>query len=113
MAAEKVNRLDILESNLKQLIKLRPDHAHAYNALGYTFADRNERLPEAHVLAAHALGYGPSPDARGILAALGAAVKELQENVEDRRVRVTRRGNAIEVEISTDLLFGSGSASSR
>jgi tetratricopeptide (TPR) repeat protein len=34
MAAEKVDRIDILEANLRKLIKLRPDHAHAYNALG-------------------------------------------------------------------------------
>jgi chemotaxis protein MotB len=34
----------------------------------------------------------------------------LQRQIADRRVRVTRRGNAIEVEISTDILFGSGSA---
>jgi len=45
MAAEKVNRFDVLESNLRKLIRIRPDYAHAYNALGYTMADRNERLP--------------------------------------------------------------------
>jgi tetratricopeptide (TPR) repeat protein len=59
MAAEKVNRLDILEANLKQLIKLRPDHAHAYNALGYTFADRNQRIDEAYRLIATALKLAP------------------------------------------------------
>ena len=47
MAAEKINRMDVLESNLRKVIKIRPDYAHAYNALGYTLADRNERLPEA------------------------------------------------------------------
>jgi tetratricopeptide (TPR) repeat protein len=55
MAAEKVNRLDILEGNLKQLIKLRPDHAHAYNALGYTLADRSQRIEEAYGLIETAL----------------------------------------------------------
>ncbi|MCC7464316.1 MAG: flagellar motor protein MotD [Gammaproteobacteria bacterium] len=34
----------------------------------------------------------------------------MQRQIEAQRVRVTRRGNAIEVEISTDILFGSGSA---
>ena len=34
----------------------------------------------------------------------------MRQQIEAQRVRVTRRGNAIEVEISTDLLFGSGSA---
>src|SRR5688572_29908808 len=50
MAAEKVNRVDILEASLRKLIELRPDHAHAHNALGYTLADRNVRLSEAHQL---------------------------------------------------------------
>ncbi|MGH8647821.1 MAG: tetratricopeptide repeat protein, partial [Burkholderiales bacterium] len=59
MAAEKVNRLDILEANLKQLIKLRPDHAHAYNALGYTLADRNQRVEEAYRLIETALKLAP------------------------------------------------------
>ncbi|HEX9686937.1 MAG TPA: tetratricopeptide repeat protein [Burkholderiales bacterium] len=59
MAAEKVNRLDILEANLTQLIKLRPDHAHAYNALGYTFADRNQRIDEAYRLIETALKLAP------------------------------------------------------
>ncbi len=59
MAAEKVNRLDVLEGNLKALIKLRPDHAHAYNALGYTLADRNQRIEEAHGLIETALKLAP------------------------------------------------------
>jgi tetratricopeptide (TPR) repeat protein len=59
MAAEKVDRIDVLEGNLKQLIKLRPDHAHAYNALGYTFADRNQRIEEAHGLIQTALKLAP------------------------------------------------------
>jgi len=59
MAAEKVDRLDILEGNLKQLIKLRPDHAHAYNALGYTLADRNQRIAEAYGLIETALKLAP------------------------------------------------------
>lgn len=59
MAAEKVNRVDVLEANLRKLIKIRPDHAHAYNALGYTLADRNERLPEARTLIETALKLAP------------------------------------------------------
>jgi len=47
MAAEKVNRLDMLEADLRRLIKLKPDYAHAYNALGYTLADRTTRIKEA------------------------------------------------------------------
>jgi tetratricopeptide (TPR) repeat protein len=59
MAAEKVNRPDVLENNLRKLIELRPDHAHAHNALGYTLADRNERLGEARALIETALKLSP------------------------------------------------------
>lgn len=59
MAAEKLNRLDVLESNLRKLISIRPDHAHAHNALGYTLADRNERLGEARELIETALKLAP------------------------------------------------------
>jgi tetratricopeptide (TPR) repeat protein len=47
MLAEKLDHNDILESSLRKLIALKPDHAHAYNALGYSLADRNVRLDEA------------------------------------------------------------------
>ena len=47
LTAEKLERFDLLETHLRKLIQLKPDHAHAYNALGYSFADRNTRLPEA------------------------------------------------------------------
>jgi tetratricopeptide (TPR) repeat protein len=59
MAAEKVERMDLLEANLKKVIQLKPDHAHAYNALGYSFADRNERLGEARELIEKALKIAP------------------------------------------------------
>ena len=60
MAAEKVNRVDVLEANLRKLIQMKPDHAHAYNALGYTFADRNQRLDEAQQLIQKALELAPN-----------------------------------------------------
>lgn len=47
MAAEKLDRIDVVEANLRKLIALKPDHAQAYNALGYTLADRTDRLKEA------------------------------------------------------------------
>lgn len=59
MLAEKLDRVDLLESNLKKLIRLRPDHAHAHNALGYSLADRNLRLPEAQNLIEKALQLAP------------------------------------------------------
>ncbi len=59
MAAEKINRLDVLEGNLRKLIQIRPDHAHAYNALGYTLADRSQRIEEAYGLIETALKLAP------------------------------------------------------
>lgn len=59
MAAEKIDRLDMLEADLRRLIKLKPDFAHAYNALGYTLADRTTRLPEAIELLEQALKLEP------------------------------------------------------
>jgi len=59
LTAEKLDRFDVLEANLRKLIQVRPDHAHAYNALGYSFADRNMRLPEARKLIERALELAP------------------------------------------------------
>jgi tetratricopeptide (TPR) repeat protein len=59
MVAEKLGRMDLLESSLKKVIRLQPDHAHAYNALGYSLADRNLRLPEAQQLIEKALALAP------------------------------------------------------
>jgi tetratricopeptide (TPR) repeat protein len=59
LTAEKLERFDLLESNLRKLIQVRPDHAHAYNALGYSFAERNLRLPEARKLVERALELAP------------------------------------------------------
>jgi tetratricopeptide (TPR) repeat protein len=59
LTAEKLERFDVLESNLRKLIQVRPDHAHAYNALGYSFAERNVRLPEAKKLIERAIELAP------------------------------------------------------
>ena len=69
MAAEKIDRLDLLEADLRKLIVLKPDHAHAYNALGYTLADRTARYQEAHELIKKALEF--SPDDPFIVDSLG------------------------------------------
>ncbi|MGH8691233.1 MAG: tetratricopeptide repeat protein [Burkholderiales bacterium] len=59
LTAEKLERFDLLETHLRKLIEVKPDHAHAYNALGYSFADRNTRLPEARKLVEKALELAP------------------------------------------------------
>jgi len=59
LTAEKLEKYDVLEANLRKLIEVRPEHAHAYNALGYSFAERNMRLPEARELIEKALQLAP------------------------------------------------------
>ncbi|MGH8721504.1 MAG: tetratricopeptide repeat protein, partial [Burkholderiales bacterium] len=59
ITAERLERFDVLESSLRTLIRLKPDHAHAYNALGYSYAERNLRLPEARKLIERALELSP------------------------------------------------------
>ena len=59
LAAEKLDRIDIVENNLRRLIALKPDHAQAYNALGYTLADRTDRLAEARGYIEKALTLSP------------------------------------------------------
>jgi len=59
MAAEKLDKLDVLEADLRRVIVLRPNDAQAYNALGYTLADRTKRLDEAAALLDKALTLAP------------------------------------------------------
>ena len=55
MMAEKLDRLDDMERLLRRVIEIKPDNAHAHNALGYSLADRRLRLPEARQLVQRAL----------------------------------------------------------
>jgi tetratricopeptide (TPR) repeat protein len=45
--AEKMDRLDLLERDLKTILVRDPDNYNALNALGYTLADRTKRYEEA------------------------------------------------------------------
>jgi tetratricopeptide (TPR) repeat protein len=60
MAAERIQRLDVMEKELRRLIEIKPDFAQAYNALGYTLADRNVKLEEARQLIEKALTLSPN-----------------------------------------------------
>ncbi|MDP1525422.1 MAG: tetratricopeptide repeat protein [Rhodocyclaceae bacterium] len=60
LMAEKLGRHDEMETRLRRLIELKPDHAHAFNALGYSLAERNVRLPEARTLIDRALELAPN-----------------------------------------------------
>jgi len=60
LAAERVQKFDLMESELRRAIAEKPDFAAAYNALGYSFADRNIRLNEAIKLIEKALSFSPN-----------------------------------------------------
>lgn len=59
MLAEKVGRLDEMESLLRKIMERNPNFYHAYNALGYSFAERGIRLRESRQLITKALEFAP------------------------------------------------------
>lgn len=59
MVAEKLGEYEAMESMLRHVMRLKPDYALAHNALGYSLADRNLRLPEAKALIQRALELAP------------------------------------------------------
>lgn len=59
MAAEALKRFKDMEQALRKIIRLAPDNQHAYNALGYSLADRNVRLKEAYQLISRAFELAP------------------------------------------------------
>jgi len=59
MLAEKLNQLEEMEQLLRRIIEKSPNYHNAYNALGFAFADRNIRLPEAKQLILKAMALSP------------------------------------------------------
>jgi len=59
MVYEKTNDLVEMEKLLRRLMVAKPSDPHAFNALGYSLADRNLRLPEAIQLITKALELAP------------------------------------------------------
>ena len=59
MLADKTGRHDVMERLLRQIMQRKPGYHHAYNALGYSFAERGIRLTEARELVLKALSHAP------------------------------------------------------
>lgn len=59
MMADRVGKPEVFEQLMRKLIQIKPDHAHALNALGYSLLERNERIPEALELVEKALQLAP------------------------------------------------------
>ena len=62
-AAEKLKRYADMERLMRRAIEVKPDYAYAYNALGYSFAERNIRLAEAKALLQKAIELAPGDPA--------------------------------------------------
>ena len=60
MTAEKLNKLDVLEQDLRKVLARNPNNAEALNALGYTLADRTSRYEEALDFVKRALELRPT-----------------------------------------------------
>ncbi|MBV8603538.1 MAG: tetratricopeptide repeat protein [Pelomonas sp.] len=63
MLADRLGHDDEMEKLLRQVIALKPDYYNAYNALGYSLAERNTRLDEARKLVEKALALAPNQPA--------------------------------------------------
>ncbi len=109
MIAEKLDKYDVLEADLRRVIVLKPDYAHAYNALGYTLADRNIKLPEAYELIQKALKL--SPDDAFIQDSLGWVQFRMGKNTEAlatlKKAYKTRRDPEIAAHLG-QVLWASG-----
>ena len=69
LIADKMNKPDVFEQLLRKLIKVDPNNAHPYNALGYSWLERNVRVAEAMELVEKA--YKLAPDDIAIVDSMG------------------------------------------
>lgn len=94
MVAEKIDDLTGVERDLRRVIELKPDHAHAHNALGYTLADRTTRFDEARTLIEKALSL--APDDAFIMDSLGWVQfrqGKVDESLETLKKAYAKRGD--------------------
>jgi len=80
LVAEKLNRIEVAEADLRRILKMDPKNPNALNALGYTLADRTSRYAEALALIEQALTI--KPDDPFILDSLGWVHYRLGNHVE-------------------------------
>ncbi len=94
MLAVRLDKLDIVESDLREIIGREPDNADALNALGYTLADRTERYAEAHELIKRA--YELKPDDHYIVDSLGWVLYRMGRN--DEALKLLRQAMKIKAD---------------
>ena len=59
LVAERLGRIDMLEADIKLILKTEPNNAHALNALGFTLADQTDRYEEAYAYIKRAIEINP------------------------------------------------------
>jgi tetratricopeptide (TPR) repeat protein len=101
MVAEKLDRMDDMERQLRRVMELQPNHHHAYNALGYSLAERNLRLEEARALIRKALELRPGEPF--ITDSLGWVEYRLGNREEAARLLRQAYQSRPDVEIATHL----------
>ncbi|TAJ77892.1 MAG: tetratricopeptide repeat protein [Gallionellaceae bacterium] len=69
MAADKLGKIELFEQALRKLLQVAPDHAQAYNALGYSYLERNIKIEEGMQLVEKA--YQLAPDDAAIADSVG------------------------------------------
>lgn len=109
MLAEKSGDPATMEKLLRRLIERQPDYHHAYNALGYSLAERGLRLQEAKSLIAKALDYAPGDPF--ITDSLGWVEFRLGNNAEALRLLSSAYKKRPDAEIAAHLgevLWSSG-----
>ena len=112
LLAEKLGRVDVMEVQLREVMAQAPENHHAYNALGYSLAERNVRLQEAYGLVAKALEM--SPDDPFIMDSMGwvhyrmGNLKEAEKFL--RRAYTLRRDPEIAVHLG-EVLWQQGEKS--
>lgn len=101
MLADKLGRFEDMERILRELIKSNPDNPHAYNALGYSMADRSDRLPEARALIVKALALAPGDPF--ITDSLGWVEFRMGNLTEAERILRQALDTRVDAEIATHL----------
>jgi len=69
MLSVRMDRIDLVEADLRDILGREPDNADALNALGYTLADRTDRYQEAYELIKRA--YELKPDDHYVVDSMG------------------------------------------
>ncbi len=87
LIADKLNKTETFEQLIRSLIKVEPDNAHSYNALGYSWLERNVRTKEAMELVEKA--YKLAPDDAAIIDSMGWGYYRLGQY--DKSVEFLRR----------------------